>query len=98
MIPISELPGLSDSLASEVKKFEQQYTTFAALHYEVRDMALQFGEGVWCIVKPKLDYATAVTEHKFGAQMADGWVATLTLQGWMYHFAGCTADRSCLAL
>ena len=98
MIPISELPGLSDHLASEAKKFEQQFTTFAGTYTEIRDLALQFGEGVWCLIKPKLDYSTAATEHKFGEKMADGWVATLTTHGWMYHYAGCTADRSCLAL
>ena len=98
MIPISELPGLSDHLESEAKKFEQQFITFAGTHTEIRDLALQFGDGIWRLIKPKLNYSTAATEHKFGTKMADGWVATLTTRGWMYHYAGVTADRSCLAL
>ena len=92
MIPISELLGLSDHLASEAKKFEQQFTTFAGTHTEIRDLALQFGDGIWCLIKPKLDYSTAATEHQFGAKMADGWVATLTTRGWMYYYAGGAAD------
>ena len=88
MIPISELPEHSRYLASQAAKFDQQFTNRAGTHSEIRDIAMQFGEGIWCTVKPKLDYAVAATEHKFGEAMADGWIATLTVEGWMYHRGG----------
>lgn len=90
MIPISELPEHSRHLASELEKFEQQFTNFAGTHTEICEMALQFGEGVWCKIKPKLDYAVAAAEHTFGAEMAAGWIAVLTVDGWMYHRGGVT--------
>ena len=88
MIPISLLPEQSKHLELEVMKFNHQFTNFAATYPEIRNLALQFGEGVWCTVKPKLDYAIAAAEHTFGAEMADGWIATLTVKGWMYHRGG----------
>ena len=88
MIPISELPKHSQHLESEVAKFNQRFTDFAATHPQIRRLALKSGDGVWCTVKPKLDYAIAVAEHTFGAEMADGWIATLTVKGWMYHRGG----------
>lgn len=90
MIPISELPEHSRRLTSELENFDQQFIGIAATYSEIRELALQFGEGIWCSVKPKLDYAIAAAEHKFGAEMADGWIATLTTKGWMYHRGGVT--------
>lgn len=90
MIPISELQERSRRLTSELENFDQQFIGIAATHSEIQELALQFGEGIWCSVEPKLDYAIAVAEHKFGAEMADGWIAVLTVKGWMYHRGGVT--------
>ena len=90
MIPISELPEISTRLASELDNFEQQFRTFAATYDEVRELALQFGEGIWYSIKPKLDHAISAAEHTFGAEHADGWTAVLTIKGWMFHRGGST--------
>lgn len=88
MIPISELPEHSRYLASELEKFEQQFLNFAGTHTEIHELALQFGEGIWRKILPKLDYAITAAEHAFGEEMADGWIATLTVKGWVFHRGG----------
>lgn len=88
MIPITELRMYSEHFKSELKKFEQQFTGFAGTREEVKQLATQFGEGIWCVVKPRLDSAVSVTEHDFGVEGAAGWSAVLTLRGWMFHQGG----------
>lgn len=88
MIPISHLPELSTRLADTVRNFEQKFTDCAATRDEIKELATKFGTGVWDTISPKLEYAAQVTEHGFGADGADGWIATLTIDGWLYHHGG----------
>jgi len=88
MIPIHELSERSDRLTDAVRQFENESTKFAAPRDTIQSHATRLGIGVWCVIAPKLESAIAQTEHDFGAEGADGWIATLTVDGWLYHHGG----------